>query len=723
MSETCSRKTAHGVPFLSPLSLGTQRKLHRVWTSKERVSYNLLMKLTLKTPVRALHMVGPTYAGRLNKLDIDSVGDLLMHPPRRYEDYSRVSPIGSVQNGEVVTIRGQVKTSRNVFTRSHKTIQKIVITDQTGTLKATWFNQPYIPNTLKPGSWVSLAGTAQQFGKGVQFTSPEYEKLSSTDMREKGTTIHTGRLVPVYPETKGVSSKWIRSRIAPLLPLLASELEEWLPESILKQESLVPLPKAIVSLHFPSALSEAKKAWGRLAFEEMVNIQLAVQNRRKSWDRRKLGKKLVIEDSKLNVFLSSLPFRLTQAQRRVTQEVLGDLGQDKPMNRLLQGDVGSGKTVIAAIAIYAAFISGEKSALMAPTEILAMQHLETIKKLLAPFGMRIAMVTSSMKENLTKYDVAIGTHALLYKTVETGSHALVVIDEQHRFGVEQRALLIKKSRTPHILTMTATPIPRTVALTLYGDLDLSILDEMPPGRVRIKTWVIPPHKRESAYRWMRERIKLGEQAFIVCPLIEESTNETMLQVRAATEEFDRLKDKVFPDLALSLLHGRLSSRKKEEEIQKFRKGKTNILVTTPVVEVGIDITNATVMMIEGAERFGLAQLHQLRGRVGRGIKESYCLLFPSNPKTQGLSRLRILGTAKSGGQLAEFDLKLRGPGEIYGTKQHGYVNLKYAELSDTRLIATTQRLAREILEENSKLLKLQSVRTKLSTLEKDIEPN
>lgn len=675
------------------------------------------MELSLATPVTRLPMVGPIFARRLRKLEIETAGDLLYHSPTRYVNYTKRASIAAAKPQELLTVFGTIQASRNLRSRSGTLIQKVILTDGSGMLEATWFNQPFIPRSLPPGIKVYLAGEVKSTGKRKEMISPDYE-VERPDSRP----IHTGCLVPIYPETRGVSSKWLRSRIAPLLRALIPKLPDWLPSQIRQQERLLTLQDALTNLHFPNTERQAQAARRRLAFDEMFILQFTALLRRKSWKKRRLVQHLSFNPADLRQVIHSLPFKLTTSQVKAAREILSDLGKAYPMNRLLLGDVGSGKTVVAALAIYATYLSGAKSALMAPTEILATQHRETIERLLGPFGLRIAFCTASRKEHLDAFDVLIGTHALLYERVRSQPYGLVVIDEQHRFGVEQRAKLIQKGVAPHTLTMTATPIPRTVALTLYGDLDLSLLDEMPPGRVRIKTWIIPPVKRQAAYRWIRERIREREQAFIVCPLIEESQHESLAQVRAATEEFNRLRQEVFPDLSLGLLHGRLSPKAKQESIERFRRRRDHILVTTPVVEVGIDVPGATMMMIEGAERFGLAQLHQLRGRVGRSTRPSYCLLFMSTPRS-GVVRLKSLETAMSGSELAELDLRQRGPGEIFGIRQHGFHELKFTSFTDTTLIERTRTLAQTILSIDPDLSKHPKLREALASLEKPVEPN
>jgi ATP-dependent DNA helicase RecG len=657
-----------------------------------------MKKLALSMPVKDLYMVGPAYAKRLLKLNINTVADLIHHYPFRYEDYSIITAISQLRPGETVTVRGVVLSCQNVYTKTGKKIQKAVIRDQSGQIEAVWFNQPFLANILKSGINISLSGKVDWFSFKPALISPEYEILKGGADRKNGFgTVHTGRLVPVYPETYGVSSKWLRSRIALVLNSLVSGISDWLPEKIRSEQDLWDLSASLKQIHFPDSLKKARLAKKRLAFDEMFLIQLSAVKRKKQWQKNQATKALKVKTEKIKDFIKSLPFTLTASQQRSVKEILKDLKQKRPMNRLLQGDVGSGKTVVAAAAMYIAFLNGLKSALMAPTEILAQQHLKTLSKLFGPYNIKVSLATGTTgkkKRDKNDWDIIIGTHALIYNRVNISQLALAVIDEQHRFGVEQRAKLIKKGKAPHTLTMTATPIPRTIALTLYGDLDLSMIDEMPKNRKTVKTWIVPPYKRQPAYSWIKKQIKdLGTQAFIVCPLIEESDKETMKDIKAAAAEFDRLSETIFPELKLGLLHGRLKSAEKEKIINQFHKGKLNILVTTPVVEVGIDIANATIMLIEASERFGLSQLHQLRGRVGRSDKQSYCLLFTSSSDKQNLTRLKAMQQYQSGFKLAEIDLKIRGPGEIYGLKQHGYQKLKLASYTDRGLVQNTKAAA------------------------------
>lgn len=690
----------------------------------------------LDTPIQDLFMVGKTYASRLKKLDIRTVEDLLHHYPFRYDDFRLITKISQLQPGKKATIRAEIVVCQNAYTKRGKKIQKAIVRDDSGQIEIIWFNQVFIPKTLKPGLMVSFSGKVDFFGYKITLVSPEYELLKTPDYHfrlgetEPGSEyccIHTGRLVPVYPETYGLSSKWLRSRIVPLLKKFAPKIPDWLPESIKKTEKLIGLNSALQKIHFPQNEEEIKIARDRLKFDELFLIQLQAILRKKSWQKNKTSHSMDVDQKKILDFISQLPFTLTKAQNKAIKEILNDLKRKQPMNRLFEGDVGSGKTVVAAVALYTAHLNGLPSALMAPTEILAQQHYQTIKTLLEPFGLKIALLTGSQKIHNSKFsihnsDIFIGTHALIYDKVKIENLGLVIIDEQHRFGVEQRARLIRKGKAPHILTMTATPIPRTIALTLYGDLDLSVLDEMPPGRKKIKTWVVPWQKRNDAYNWIKEQIaKEKSQAFIVCPLIEESEKESMKDIRAATAEFDRLEKQVFPQLKLGLLHGKVKSKEKEKIINNFKNKNIDILVSTPVVEVGIDIPNATIMMIEGADRFGLAQLHQLRGRVGRSNKQSYCLLFTSSKNKENLQRLQAMQKYNSGFKLAEIDLEIRGPGEIYGTSQHGFVNLKIASFTDLNLIEKTQQKAKQI---SKKIKNYPLLKSKLKKYTiRNVEPN
>ncbi|OGM28425.1 ATP-dependent DNA helicase RecG [Candidatus Woesebacteria bacterium RIFCSPLOWO2_01_FULL_39_61] len=662
--------------------------------------------MKLDTPILRLPSVGSVYANRLRKLDIETAEDLLLHVPSRYIDYRIKSAISDTQPGETVTIQGKIESVKNIYTTHGKKIQMGEVSDKTGVLTVVWFNQPYLIRNVKKGMNYSFSGKIDWFDRKKALVSPEYEPLDG-----KTQTLHTGRLVPVYPETARVSSKWLRGKVVLTLSLVEQWLDDFVPTDVLARYSLIDFIKALESVHFPETPEEAREAKTRLAFNELLFHHLRSLMRKKDWHQIMTANRLIVDTDAMKEFINSLAFDLTNSQIRSINEISEDLVKDSPMNRLLEGDVGSGKTVVAAAAAFASFINGYQTVFMAPTQILANQHFNTLHEIFDRFKVRVSLVTSSLvKKDLGKTDIFVGTHALIHKKIDFESVSLVVIDEQHRFGVEQRAHLIKKTENkgtaPHILTMTATPIPRTAALTIYGDLDLSTLDELPKGRRPITTWVISPAKRDSGYEWIKDKIKKENiQVYIICPLIEESEVETMRQVKAATVEYEKLKE-IFSDMNVDLLHGRQSAKLKNEVLDSFKKGVTKVLVSTPVVEVGIDVANATIMVIEGAERFGLAQLHQLRGRVGRGSIKSYCLLITDSHSNVVFTRLKALTKSMSGFELAELDLKMRGPGEIFGKKQHGFLDLKIAAWSDTDLIKKSRSVAEEAIENPKKFSKL-----------------
>ena len=647
--------------------------------------------MDLTSDISELPKVGPIFANKFQKLGINTLEDLLYHVPSRYLDYSNITTISHLRSGEIATIHAKIVSLKNIYSKRGLKMQIGSVEDSTGKVAVLWFNQPFLIKTLYPGRLVSLSGKVGFFNRRLSLTSPDYEL-----MVEEGTeTMHTGRFVPIYPETSGFSSKLIRRKMYDAYSM--TKIEEYLPENILKKNKLIGFKNALEFVHFPKDLKEAEIGRERLAFNELLNLELRSLIRKNNWQKNKLAHKLELDNKLLDKFTKNLPFKLTESQNKVIKEILTDLKGGIPMNRLLEGDVGSGKTVVAAAGMFAAFASGFQSIIMAPTQILANQHYQTLKKIFDKFNLRISLITGTSKKiEIGRSDIYIGTHSLIHSKVNFKEVALVVIDEQHRFGVEQRKHLIKKSGTPHVLTMTATPIPRTVALTSYGDMDLSILMDMPVGRQKVTTWVVPEEKRPSAYEWINKQIKSSKsQAFIVCPLIEDSETETLADVKSVTSEFARLK-KTFTKLNLGLLHGRLKTEEKERVLKDFKNGNIDILVTTPVVEVGIDIPNATIMVIEAGERFGLAGLHQLRGRVGRGISKSYCLLFTNVHSGKAYTRLKAMEKTYSGFELSELDLKLRGPGEIFGTAQSGFPELKIASWNNYELIKASRQAAQEI---------------------------
>lgn len=655
--------------------------------------------MDLTTSIEKLPFIGEVYAKRLGKLAIETINDLLWHVPSRYEDLGLISSIHLVQPGEKVTVKGVIVDLKNTFTRKKTQIQKLQLKDESGEITAMWFNQPFLIKNLKVGQKLALSGIASSESTHLQFISPEYELI-----KEHKPLIHVGRLVPTYPETTGVSSKWLRSRIYPLVESL--NIPEYIPEHILKQYALPQMNEALRAVHFPTTLQEAQMAKQRLAFEEVFIVALHNALKRKEWRSKTIINPLLIDEKAHDAFLKKLPFQLTQAQQRVIAELFTDLTKTNPMNRLLQGDVGSGKTVVAAAVMYMTYLNQGTSLCMAPTQVLAQQHFQTLTTLLTPLKMRVGLQTGASKSVSKKsakesFDVLVGTHALLQEYVTLPNIRLIVIDEQHRFGVRQRALLRQKANLPHVLTMTATPIPRTMALTLYGDLDLSLLDEMPKGRQPVKTWVVPEAKRIKAYEWIKKQLveRVGETAFIVCPFIEPS--ETLKSVKSATDEFQKMKA-IFAPIPVGLLHGKMKAAKKDEVLDTVRQNQVRILVCTPVVEVGIDIPQATIMMIEAAERFGLSQLHQLRGRVGRNDIPSYCLLFTSSEDAE-IARLKHIEKTYEGARLAEIDLRLRGPGSVFGTAQHGRELFKIASFTDYELISQAQAQASQLIHADPEL--------------------
>ena len=643
--------------------------------------------MDLTTPIQKVPNIGFFYSKKLKKLGIATVEDLVSHYPFRYENFGAPYKIEGINPGSLASAVGQILQIRNIRTRYGKNLTLATVNDGTSSIEVVWFNQPFLTKSIKQGSRVGLAGKVALFSNHRTFINPEYEILYTKTLTN---TTHTQGLMPIYPETLGVSSKWLRTKIKFILPTIIPKIAESMPAESLRRNKLVPKKQAVWQIHFPKSAAQIQPARKRLAFEEILITQLKALRRKEIWQGRLKGTKLNIQQEKVISIISNLPFYLTSSQNKVLKEILADLSRERPMNRLLQGDVGSGKTVVAAIAAYVAFLNGYQSCLMAPTEILAMQHFNTMKGILSPLGVGVSLRTSSIKRR-EAFDILIGTHALITKTVQFKNLALVVIDEQHRFGVTQRAELRVKGLTPHVLTMTATPIPRSLALTFYGDLELSTLDELPKNRKKVKTFVVPPKKRNGTYQFIRKNILAGKQAYIVCPLIEPS--ETLASAKAAKEEYEYLRKEIFPDLSLGLLHGRLKSKEKEETLTSFRDNRLNILVSTPVVEVGIDIPNAVIMMIEAAERFGLASLHQLRGRVGRGDEQSFCFLFTESGSKNGVARLTAMEKHHLGLELAELDLKIRGPGQIYGTAQSGVPNFKIASISDLPLIKSAREEA------------------------------
>jgi ATP-dependent DNA helicase RecG len=664
--------------------------------------------MNLKTPVKELAGVGEVTTRNLAKLGISSVQDILLYLPRRWDDFSKITAIKDVRPDEMVSIKGSVWQIQNRRTGRGMKLTEAIIGDRSGTLKAVWFNQPFIVNNIKAGDEVCLAGKVEWNYGTVTMTSPSYEKLTSENVEE---LTHTGRIVPVYPETDGISSKFLRSKIKPLIKLIYS-IKDYLPQEIKEENNLIDLPAAIRQMHFPENSFQLKKARDRLDFDEMFLLQMTVLSARKKLKKEK-SIAIPFDEPLIKNFVQSLDFDLTKAQRKATWEILQDLTKPMPMNRLLQGDVGSGKTIVAAMAMLNVASADSQSVLLCPTEVLAKQHYRKLEKLVSELEYHAVLLTGSTpkaekEEILSKIregevKIIIGTHALLEKGVEFWRLGLAIVDEQHRFGVEQRQALRKESiaskTLPHFLSMTATPIPRTLSITLYGDLDVSILNEMPPGRTKILTKMVPAERREKSYSFIREQLKLGRQAFVVCPLIgEEETPEE--ERKAVMSEYNKLANEIFPDFKVASLHGKMKAEDKEEVMAKFTENKIQILVSTSVIEVGIDVPNATIMIIEDADRFGLAQLHQFRGRVGRGKIQSFCFLFTNSRNEQTLQRLFALENTSDGFKLAEADLEIRGPGDFIGKRQHGLSAIKMNSLTDTQLIKKCRDAAQKFLEKH-----------------------
>jgi ATP-dependent DNA helicase RecG len=641
--------------------------------------------LDLDLPLHRIVGIGPRQAQRLEKLGLTTVRDLLFHLPRRYEDTRETVPLRALQPGTVQTARVRV---RNISARrspyKKMVLVEATLEDEGAVASAVWFNQPFLARQLQPGMELMVSGKVEQSRTGLTFRNPSFERAGPDQH-------HVGTIAPVYPETQGITSRFLRSKIEPLLGLV-TQVPDRLPPSVRDAEDLMPIAEALYQVHVPDSLEAAARARERIAFEELFLLQIAAERARR---RRLSGAGVVIpyDVEVARSFVATLPFKLTDGQRVAAHEILTDLAAVGPMNRLLQGDVGSGKTVVAALAALMTHRAGMQTAVMAPTEILARQHYATLDQLLTPHGLPPRLLVGSTSAAARREILAglaaghdsliVGTHALIEDDVVVINLGLAIVDEQHRFGVAQRQRLRQTSGAmPNYLALTATPIPRSLSNTLYGDVDLSELREMPPGRLPVETRVVPPHERNSAYEFVRAEVRQGRQAFVICPLIEESDK---LGARSAIAEYERLSTTVFPDLNVELLHGRMPAREKAERMQRFVRGDADVLVATSVVEVGVDVPNATIMLIEGAERFGLAQLHQFRGRVGRDQHQSYCLLFEGGIDEEGSQRLAAVASIDSGFELAERDLQLRGPGQLVGLRQHGLPEMLAADLLDVAL--------------------------------------
>ena len=724
--------------------------------------------ISLETKIEEVPKIGTAYAKRLKKFGIKTVQDLLFYFPARYDDFSEIISINQVRDklGEVACVQGEIieiETTKSLYGRM--AVTKAVVQDRTAQINVIWFNQPYLEKSLRENDFICLAGKINLGKEGIYFNSPAFERINEIGENEELT--HTGRIVPVYAETRGVTSRWLRYIIKPLLYRFCEQIKESLPEEIIKKYKFLPIQEAVWQLHFPNSFEHADAAKARFSFEELFLIQLNVLKEKLKLMLKK-APACPMDADLMKSFTDSLPFQLTDSQKKCTFAILKDLEKSVPMSRLLEGDVGSGKTVIATMAALNVAKCGHQVAFMAPTEILAKQHFKSVSEMLKNFDIKIGMLTGkdarifkngeafevskkSFNGDLEngQIDIAIGTHSLIQKGVEFKNLALVILDEQHRFGVEQRDHLIKnKKLVPHLLSMTATPIPRTLALTVYGDLDLSLIDEMPKDRKKIKTIIVEPAQRKEAYEFIKKEVSEGKGVFVIFPKIDsqatklkEATEKhgattgsfvpqnynfnslaslAVNEVKALKEEYEKLSKEVFPDLRITMLHGKMKAEEKERIMIDFKKGEIDILLSTSVVEVGVDIPRATIMMIEGAERFGLSQLHQFRGRVGRSDLQSYCFLFTTDPSMLNRKRLKALVESNNGFELAEKDLEIRGPGSLYGTQQSGIPDMAMQGLSNIFLVEKTRAAAKEILEKDPELKKYPELKERLKQFQKRI---
>ena len=662
--------------------------------------------IDLKQSVQFIKGVGPSRVKLLNILGVYTIEDLISYYPRTYEDRTKITKIAELQDGQSAMIEAVTTSGASTARlRRNMTITKVIVEDDTGRALISWFNQDYVKTRIHAKEKYRFFGRVSKKSGITEFNSPVFDAENEHK--------NTGKIVPVYPTTKGLNQTSIRQAIENALALVNEKIEESLPEYIVKQYNLMSLEDATKQIHFPSNMEKFTLARKRLAFEELLTFQLALLSLKTQYDNEIRGIKYD-ENVKMSDVINTLPFRLTKAQLRVLEEIDRDMESEKPMNRLLQGDVGSGKTIVAMISAYKAVKSGYQVAVMAPTTILATQHLENFNKILSSFGIKSELLISSLtkkqkqivldKLKSGEIDIIIGTHALLQENVEFKKLGLVVTDEQHRFGVKQRSIIAGKGNNPDVLVMTATPIPRTLAIVVYGDLDISIIDELPPNRKKIDTLAVRENMTARIVEFIKKNVDEGRQAYIVCPFVED--NEDMENVKSIEKLAKTYKDDIFKDYKVEILHGKMKPKEKDQVMQDFKDNKISILISTTVIEVGVDVPNANIMVIENAERFGLAQLHQLRGRVGRGEYKSYCILKYNGNSDLIRQRMETMTATDDGFKIAEKDLELRGSGEFFGTKQHGLPEFKIANIfdaEDIKILKLVQELAIKIEAEDSKL--------------------
>lgn len=659
--------------------------------------------IDLDNDVKYIKGVGPNRVELLNKLGIFTMKDLITYYPRDYEDRSKPKKIADCVDGEDALIEAiAISRLAEIRVKKNMVMYKLTVSDDTGTCNITWFNQPYLKTQFKYGETYSFFGRVHIKGSKLEMNSPVFDTKESNR--------HTGKIVPIYPTTYNLPQTTLRTIIENAVEQVSGNLEDLMPEYILNQYNLCEINKAIKSIHMPEEFKDFSYARRRLVFEELLVMQLALLNLKSSWKKEQPGIQYS-KDVKLSDVINDLPFSLTKAQLRVLEEIDNDMESNKAMNRLLQGDVGSGKTIVSIIAAYKAVKSGYQAAIMAPTSILATQHLESFSNMLDKYGIKcellISSVTKKKKDEILEklqngeIDILIGTHAILEENVVFKNLGLVVTDEQHRFGVRQRSTIVSKGANPDVLVMTATPIPRTLALILYGDLDISIIDELPPNRKEIETYAVTKGLENRVNDFVRKQIKEGRQAYVVCPLVEENEEIKAISVE---EIYEKYKNEIFTDLSVEYMHGKMRPKEKDEIMERFKNGEIDILISTTVIEVGVNVPNSSIMIVENAERFGLAQLHQLRGRVGRGEYQSYCILKYNSNSEIAQKRMQIMTSTTDGFVIAEKDLELRGSGEFFGTKQHGLPEFKIANLfEDMDILKEVQGLTQKIEEADSKL--------------------